>query len=66
MDKGERFIELIYRNKIKKQVLPNTAPDYTLYREDKDTKLFRYYANSSRWDDFFGFKVREYDGDEQA
>lgn len=65
MDNAERFIELIQEGKIKKDILPNTAPDYTKSQEQKDLKEYCLFLNSFAFDELFKGEVKNYIGDEQ-
>lgn len=65
MNNAEKFIELIEDGKIKKHVLPNTAPDYTIYQEKKDLENYIIFINSFALDELMDCEVAYYNGDEQ-
>ena len=65
MDKAQRFIELLEEGKIRKDLLPNTAPDYSLSREQEDLERYRFFANSFAMDEIMKCEVSFYNGDEQ-
>lgn len=65
MEKSIRFIELLENGKMKKNVLPNTSPDYTEFQEKKDLENYRFFANSFAFDEIMKCEVTMYNGDEQ-
>ena len=65
MNRAERFIELLEAGKIKKHILPNTAPDYSAYQEKRDLENYRFFANSFALDEVMKCEVAPYNGDEQ-
>lgn len=65
MTNAERFVELLKEGKIKKDILPNNAPDYSVTREKKDLENYRFFANSFALDEIMKCEVASYNGDEQ-
>lgn len=65
MDNAERFIEMLEEGKIRKHILPNTAPDYSSNQEEKDLENYRFFANSFAMDEIMKCEVAFYNGDEQ-
>lgn len=65
MENAKRFIDLIEAGKLKKQTLPNTAPDYSQCQEKKDLDNYRFFANSFALDEIMNCEVSSYNGDEQ-
>lgn len=65
MNNAKKFIELLEEGKIKKNILPNTAPDYSISQEKKDLENYRFFANSFAFDEFMKCEVAFYNGDEQ-
>ncbi len=65
MGRAERFIELLEDGKIKKHILPNSAPDYSKYQEKRDLENYRFFANSFALDEIMKCEVALYNGDEQ-
>lgn len=65
MSNAEKFIELLESGKIKKQILPNSAPDYSAEQEKKDLENYRFFANSFALDEIMKCEVAAYNGDEQ-
>lgn len=66
MSEAKRFIELLESGKIKKVILPNTAPDYTVYQEQRDLENYRFFVNSFAFDELVECEVAIYNGDEQV
>lgn len=66
MNSAERFVELLQEGKIRKHVLPNTAPDYTEFQEKKDLANYCYFMNSFAFDELRECEVSMYNGDEQG
>lgn len=66
MNKAERFVELLEDGRIRKNVLPNTAPDYSAGQEKKDLENYRFFANSFALDELMKCEVAGYHGDEQV
>lgn len=66
MSNAERFIELLENGKIKKHTLPNSAPDYSMVREEKELEEYRFFANSFALDEIMKCGVAMYNGDEQV
>lgn len=66
MNNAEKFIELIEDGKIRKHVLPNTAPDYSIYQEEKDLQDYLFFINSFALDELMNCEVACYNGDEQV
>lgn len=44
MDNAKKFIELLEGGKIRKHILPNTAPDYSAVQEKKDLENYRFFC----------------------
>lgn len=65
MDNAEKFIELLEAGKIKKNILPNCAPDYSVIQEKQDLENYRFFANSFALDEIINCEVALYNGDEQ-
>lgn len=65
MNNAEKFIELLEEGKIRKHILPNTAPDYSTSQEKKDLENYRFFANSFALDEVMKCEVGFYNGDEQ-
>ncbi len=65
MDNAKKFVELLEEGKIRKHILPNTAPDYTSAQERRDLDNYRFFANSFALDEVMKCEVRCYNGDEQ-
>ena len=65
MNRAERFIELIENGKIRKHILPNNAPDYSVYQEEKDLENYKFFVNSFALDEITKCEVAFYNGDEQ-
>lgn len=66
MSQAEKFIELLEEGKIRKHILPNSAPDYSAYQEQKDLENYRFFANSFALDEIMKCEVAFYNGDEQV
>lgn len=66
MQKAERFVELLEKGKIKKHILPNTAPDYTGVQEQKDLREYCFFLSSFEFDELRKIEVKSYYGDEQV
>ncbi|MCM1184685.1 MAG: hypothetical protein NC337_15045 [Roseburia sp.] len=66
MERAERFMELLENGKIRKHILPNSAPDYSIYQEKRDLENYRFFANSFALDDVMKCEVGLYNGDEQV
>lgn len=65
MKNSKKFIALLESGKIKKNILPNSALDYTKYQEQKDFSLFCNFVNSFALDEIINCEVSKYNGDEQ-
>ena len=66
MNRAEKFIELLEDGKIQKHILPNNAPDYSLQQEEKDLQNYKFFVNSSAFDEIMKCEVAYYYGDEQV
>lgn len=66
MSNGEKFVELLEKGVIKKQTLPNHAPDYTKNQEKIDLENYRFFANSFALDEIMKCEVAPYNGNEQV
>lgn len=58
------FRELLNRGKIRKNILPNTSPDYTVSAEQSDLIRYKRFLNSSAYDEIKECEVRKYNADE--
>lgn len=65
MNNAKRFVELLEEGNIRKHILPNSAPDYSLSQEKKDLENYRFFANSFALDEIMKCEVAFYNGDEQ-
>lgn len=65
MNNAEKFIELLEEGKIRKHILPNSAPDYSASQEKIDLERYRFFANSFAFDEIMKCEVACYNGDEQ-
>lgn len=65
MNNAEKFIELLQEGKIKKNILTNSAPNYSDKQEKIDLENYRFFANSSAFDKIMKCEVAFYNGDEQ-
>lgn len=65
MNNAKRFVELLEEGSIRKHILPNSAPDYSLSQEKKDLENYRFFANSFALDEIMKCEVAFYNGDEQ-
>ena len=61
---AKKFFELLNRGKIRKNILPNTSPDYTVSAEQRDLMLYKRFLNSSAYDEIKECEVRKYNADE--
>lgn len=61
---AETFLTLLKDGKIEKNILPNTAPNYTYYDEQRELVQYISYLNSFAYDDLKSCEVRMYNGDE--
>lgn len=61
---ANKFFELLNEGKIRKHILPNTAPDYTAVAEQTDLIRYKRFLNSSAYDEIRECEVREYNADE--
>lgn len=66
MNRAARFVELLEEGKIRKNILPNTALDYTAFQEQKDLDNYFFFANSFAMDEVMKCEVTLYNGDEQV
>ena len=60
---AREFFERLKSGKIKKNILPNTAADYTSTKEEIDLDRYKFFLNSFAYDDLRNSKVRSYYGD---
>ena len=58
------FCELLNRGKIRKNILPNTSPDYTVSAEQSDLIRYKRFLNSSAYDEIKECEVIKYNADE--
>ena len=58
------FCELLNRGKIRKNILPNTSPDYTVSAEQSELIIYKRFLNSSAYDEIKECEVRKYNADE--
>lgn len=65
MTHADRFIGLLRDGEIKKQILPNNAPDYSKDQEKRDLENYRNFANSFALDEIMECEVAPYYGDGQ-
>ena len=61
---AKKFTKLLLEGKIRKNILPNTACDYTMTAELRDLKKYIRFINSSAYDDIMNCEVRKYNADE--
>lgn len=66
MSRAERFVELLENGKIKKNLLPNNAPDYTQSQEERDIEAYLFFVNSFAFDKVMERGGIKYNGDEQV
>lgn len=62
---AQEFLVLLKRGKIKKNILPNTAVDYTVSQEAKDLQQYKRFLQSFAYDDIKECEVRNYNGDQE-
>ncbi len=55
---------MLNKGKIRKNILPNTSPDYTGLAEQKDLMRYKRFLNSSAFDEIKECEVRKYNADE--
>lgn len=65
MSNAQKFVELLMDGKIKKHILPNSAPNYSDSQEKMDLENYRFFANSFAFDEIMKCEVAFYNGDEQ-
>ena len=58
------FFDLLNKGKIRKNILPNTAPNYTDEMEQIDLLRYKRFLNSSAYDEIKECEVRKYNADE--
>lgn len=61
---AKNFFEMLSKGKIRKNILPNTAPDYTATAEQSDLMRYKRFLNSSAYDAIKECEVRKYNADE--
>lgn len=61
---ANRFIFLLAKGIIRKNILPNSSLNYTGVQEEKDLEQFKKYVKSSAFDDLRKCRVKQYIGDE--
>ena len=64
MSAANSFFDLLNKGKIRKNILPNTAPNYTDEMEQIDLLRYKRFLNSSAYDEFKECEVRKYNADE--
>lgn len=64
MSAANRFFDLLNKGKIRKNILPNTAPNYTDEMEQIDLLRYKRFLNSSAYDEIKECEVRKYNADE--
>lgn len=60
---GQKFVALLEKGKIRKDILPNTSTDYTILQEAKDLQRYKRFLQSFAYDDIKACEVRMYNGD---
>lgn len=60
---ADRFIRLLERGTIRKNILPNTSDDYSQVQEQVDLVRYKIYLQSFAYDDINECEVRCYYGD---
>ena len=65
MSNAERFLELLEEGKIRKHILPNSAPVYSEFQEKRDLENYKFFVNSFALDEVMDCEVAFYNGDEQ-
>jgi hypothetical protein len=61
---ANNFFEMLSKGKIRKNILPNTALDYTATAEQSDLLRYKRFLNSSVYDEIKECEVRNYNADE--
>jgi hypothetical protein len=64
MSAANSFFDLLNKGKIRKNILPNTAPNYTDEMEQIDLLRYKRFLNSSAYDEIKECEVRKYNADE--
>ena len=64
MSAANSFFDLLNKGKIRKNILPNTAPNYTDEMEQIDLLRYKRFLNSSAYDKIKECEVRKYNADE--
>ena len=64
MSAANSFFDLLNKGKIRKNILPNTAPNYTDEMEQIDLLRYKRLLNSSAYDEIKECEVRKYNADE--
>ncbi len=64
MSAANSFFDLLNKGKIRKNLLPNTAPNYTDEMEQIDLLRYKRFLNSSAYDEIKECEVRKYNADE--
>lgn len=61
---ADTFLSLLQDGKMRKSILPNTAPNYTCFDEQRELLQYIRYLDSFAYDDLKSCEVRTYNGDE--
>ena len=64
MSAANSFFDLLNKGKIRKNILPNTAPNYTDEMGQIDLLRYKRFLNSSAYDEIKECEVRKYNADE--
>lgn len=64
MSAANSFFDLLNKGKIRKNILSNTAPNYTDEMEQIDLLRYKRFLNSSAYDEIKECEVRKYNADE--
>ena len=64
MSAANSFFDILNKGKIRKNILPNTAPNYTDEMEQIDLLRYKRFLNSSAYDEIKECEVRKYNADE--
>lgn len=64
MSAANSFFDLLNKGKIRKNILPNTAQNYTDEMEQIDLLRYKRFLNSSAYDEIKECEVRKYNADE--
>ena len=60
---AKKFISLVERGVIRKNILPNTSQNYSIEQEGKDLYLYKKFLQSFAYDDIIECEVQRYYGD---